>query len=229
MPSRKEGKTLEELATEFELAIENLPVGDIDPDESNANEMDAGLYEALVNDIREYGFTQPILVRPVGDRFRLIDGEHRWRAVSELGFATIPSIVIDADDDDAKLRLLSMNRFRGDFVPIKLAYVIADLARRIPEKQLRKRLGYDAGEFEDKLKLANFRDSVGQRVKAQESMARKSRKVVLRFSCKKADADVISGVVDALSSATMDRGEALAQICREFERANRVEGTTTIK
>lgn len=229
MTPPRSGKTLEQLAQRFDLAIENIPVEQIDPDEQNANEMDAGLYETLVDDIREHGFTQPILVRPVGDRYRLIDGEHRWRAVSEIGIATIPAIVLEvSDEDDATLRLLTMNRLRGQFVPIKLAYVIADLARRIPEKELRSRLGMEPGEFEDKLRLANFRDTVGERVKAQESKARKGRKVVLRFSCSKPDGDLITRVVDALVDAKMDRGEALAQICREFERANRVEGTTRI-
>src|SRR5688572_24410611 len=141
--------------------------------------MDEGLYATLVNDIREYGFTQPALVRPVGDRYRLIDGEHRWRAVSELGFKSLPSIVIEADDDDAKLRLLTMNRLRGNFVPIKLAYVIADLAKRIPEKELRRRLGMEQGELEDKLRLVGVNDNLGERLKSTPRKPTKA-KVVLR-------------------------------------------------
>lgn len=222
-------KTLEELSAELDLEVRHIPVEGIQPDPDNANEMDAGLYDTLVADIKQFGFTQPILVRPVGeDRFQLIDGEHRWRAVTELGFATVPAVVIDADDDEAKIRLLTMNRLRGTFVPIKLAYVIADLATRIPEKELRKRLGMESGELTDNLRLANFKDELSENLRRKTRKTKRS-KVTLRFTMAKEDADAINRVVDALSTDKMERGEALALICREFERANRVEGTTTLK
>lgn len=223
----KEGKTLEQLTSEFELEVVAIPIKDIDPDPDNANDMDEGLYKTLVNDIRQFGFTQPALVRPVGKRFRLIDGEHRWRAVAELGMQTLPSIVIEADDDDAKLRLLTMNRLRGRFVPIKLALVIADLAKRIPQDELRKRLGLEKGELEDKLRLAGVSDDLGNRMKAKPPKPTKP-KIVMRFTLRREDAQAVERIVDALLDASMDRGEALAHVCREFERAHRVEGTTTI-
>jgi ParB family chromosome partitioning protein len=117
-------KTLEELAQEMDLDLRQIPVSDLVPDPENANEMDDDLYEALIADIRDQGFTQPILVRREGDHYKIIDGEHRWRAVAEVGYANIPAVVIDADDDEATIRSLTMNRFRGKFIPIRLAHVI---------------------------------------------------------------------------------------------------------
>jgi ParB family chromosome partitioning protein len=159
-------KTLEELAQEMDLDLRQIPVSDLVPDPENANEMDDDLYEALIADIRDQGFTQPILVRREGDHYKIIDGEHRWRAVAEVGYANIPAVVIDADDDEATIRSLTMNRFRGKFIPIRLAHVITDLAKRIPEDELRKRLGMNKGEFSDHLRKVELRADVGKRLKA---------------------------------------------------------------
>lgn len=225
----KRGKTLEQLADQFDLDIVQIPVEDIEPDPENANEMSEALYEALVSDIKSNGFTQPVLVRPVDIGYRLIDGEHRWRAVSELGVLRIPAIVIEADDDDARLRLLTMNRFRGQLVPTREAKIIADLARRIEKSDLGSRLGMTGGQLEGSLRLANFSKGLGTRIRDKGSAPKSASRQVLRFSCSRADADQIESVIDALTDATIERGEALALVCREFERARRVEGTSVLK
>jgi ParB-like chromosome segregation protein Spo0J len=51
----------------------------LDPHPNNPNEGDVGaVYELIV----EHGFVDPVLAYPIGDtgRWRIIDGEHRWRA-----------------------------------------------------------------------------------------------------------------------------------------------------
>jgi ParB family chromosome partitioning protein len=48
--------------------------------------------------IQEIGVLQPVLVRPVGDRFELIAGERRWRAAKRAGLSVIPAIVRTTDD-----------------------------------------------------------------------------------------------------------------------------------
>jgi ParB family transcriptional regulator, chromosome partitioning protein len=213
-------RTLEEVARALDLEVVLLPVGEIDPDPANPNLMDDALYESLRADIEEHGFTQPILVRRgENGRYQLIDGEHRWRAVAELGYGAIPSVVTDDDGDDAKVRLLTMNRLRGTFVPIKLAYVLADLAQRIPEDELRRRLGMEAGELRDHLRLANFTDELG--LKLREGVEREDRAapLVLTFVIRhEKDAAAIERVVNKVVGERTDRGQALAKICRAFEK-----------
>ena len=210
-------RSLEDLAAEFELDLRHLPVTEIEPDPENSNEMSEGLYRALVDDIFENGFTQPILVRPVGEKWMIIDGEHRWRAVTELGVNTIPSVVIEADDDDAHARLITMNRFRGDPIPVKQANLIAKLAKRTEPDKLRKRLGMEPTEFDGKLRLANFSDGLSERITSKGKTPGKTKQV-LRFSVSKANGKIIERVVGALEDANMERGEALAHICGEYER-----------
>lgn len=49
--------------------------------------------EDLAETIREVGVGQPILVKPVGDKFMIISGERRWRASGLAQQDTIPAVV----------------------------------------------------------------------------------------------------------------------------------------
>lgn len=213
-----EGKTLEQLAAGADVEVRDLPVGNIDPDPENVNEMTDVKYEALVAEIRDQGFVQPVLVRPTGgNRFQLIDGEHRWRACSDLGRESIMAVIIEEDDQDqARIRALSMNGLRGKPVKLKQAYLLADLAKRIPEDELRKRLGMVKSEFEDSLRMAEFDSGLSKRLKANQATKREPAKRVFRVTLSKEDHDLIERVIEALQDGSRDRGEALAHICRVF-------------
>jgi ParB-like chromosome segregation protein Spo0J len=52
--------------------------------------------DALAADILENGQQTPILVRPDGDRFVLVEGLHRLEACKALGEATIAAYVVQA-------------------------------------------------------------------------------------------------------------------------------------
>ena len=200
-----------------ELEVEMIPLGQIDPQENNPNALSEDLMTALSKDIKENGFTQPILVRPEGDRFRLIDGEHRWRVMQELGAASIPAVVIDADDDEAKLRLVTMNRFRGQFVPIKLAYLLADLSTRMKESELRSRLGMEPGELRDHLRLTDLKDRISEAVEKQvQNEAREAPKVV-SVVCRREVAEEVEKIIEEAVGEGEHRSDALLKICRAWK------------
>src|SRR5215470_10757524 len=49
--------------------------------------------EELSRSIRASGIIQPIVVRPVGNRYQLIAGERRWRAAQRAGLSRVAAIV----------------------------------------------------------------------------------------------------------------------------------------
>ena len=210
---RRVSKSLEEITERIDLDVQHIPVEQVVPKANNPNEMTDGDYSTLLSEIRDHGYTQPILVRPFEGGFQIIDGEHRWRAVSEIGFATVPAVVIEADDDDADIRLIAMNRIRGTFAPIKLAYVLADLAQRIPEQQLRARLGMTGSELQDHLRTANLSESLEETL--TDANPRPAGKTVSVF-CSDDDAAIIEATLDAIAPEKGERGVALARICREW-------------
>ncbi|MFQ6033210.1 MAG: ParB/RepB/Spo0J family partition protein, partial [Candidatus Zixiibacteriota bacterium] len=75
---------------------------------------DVGDVTELVASIREKGVLQPILVRPVGQRFEIIVGSRRFEAAKEAELHTMPAIVREMNDADAVAASLVENLQRGD-------------------------------------------------------------------------------------------------------------------
>lgn len=223
MSDEATGRTLEQLGEQIDLEVEHVPIASIDLDEQNPNEMDDATMDALREEVRR-GFLQPIVVRRVGDRYGMVDGEHRMLVVREQGYETIPAVVIDADEDEGRIRLLTMNRLRGQMVPIRMAYLLADLATRVGEAELRSRLGMDASEYKDTLRLANFTDDLGEKVKEQVERDAREAPLTLTFVCNQRDAKTVQKAVEAMKDGKLDNGPALAKICREWTKSQTASG-----
>lgn len=75
----------------------------------------------LAESIRQKGVIQPIIVRRENDRYVLVAGERRWRAVKQLGMTTIPAIVRSAEGVDLLELALIENVQREDLNPMEEA------------------------------------------------------------------------------------------------------------
>ena len=72
--------------------------------------------------IKATGLLQPITVRPAGtNRYELVAGERRLRAVTALGWSKIPAVVKDIDDRTALTLALVENLQRADLNPLEEA------------------------------------------------------------------------------------------------------------
>jgi len=112
-----------------DLAVDKL----IDPPK-NPNAMAAADYQALLRNIREQGFLQPILAQRLpgdGDElYEIVDGCHRTSAARDLGLTHIPAVVLasDAPVETAQLLQISMNRLRGQLDLTSVATTLAELS-----------------------------------------------------------------------------------------------------
>lgn len=91
------------------------------PDQPRTN-FDEDELEELAASIDRDGLLQPILVRQVGKEYQIIAGERRWQACRQLGMATVPIRIKDANDDKALELALVENIQRSDLNPIEEAY-----------------------------------------------------------------------------------------------------------
>ena len=80
---------------------------------------DLGDIDALAESIRQEGLLQPIVVRPLDERFQLIAGRRRLAACEQLGAMTIPATVREADDPQALLLEAVENGQRKSFTPLE--------------------------------------------------------------------------------------------------------------
>ena len=200
----------------------DIPTDDIDPDPANPNTVSGKLMDALRADIVERGFVQPVLVRPYKGRYRIIDGEHRWRVLKEAGAETVPCVVDDAGEDDARLRLLTMNRLRGEFAPVKLAKVLAKLAEQMDEQELADRLGMEEEEYESIRAVEEAGQDVDERLAAALMQEAQSAPEVLTWSFEPGIAEQVEKAIQAeIEAGRSTRAEALIALLKQADELDK--------
>ncbi len=114
--------------------MRDVPIGSIVPNPFQPRrEFDPGELEALSSSIAEHGLLQPILIRPsVGqsDRYELVAGERRLRAVTGLGWTTVNAVVREIEDEALLVLALVENLQREELSPLEEAEGYRALADR---------------------------------------------------------------------------------------------------
>lgn len=105
-------------------------VNEVVPNPWNPNTMTDRTYEAVRESIRTYGFIDPVLGRPKGKKWQIINGEHRWRAAKDEGYE---QIWLDSlgrmSDDSAKKLTIILNESTGEADIVKLSQLLADIRK----------------------------------------------------------------------------------------------------
>ena len=108
--------------TPSEQPTRMIPLQKIEPDPNQPRKrFDPVELENLAQSIRENGVIQPLTVRDMGDFYRIIAGERRWRAARIAGLEELPALVVEADDRHAAELSLIENLQRQDLDPIEEA------------------------------------------------------------------------------------------------------------
>ena len=96
--SKKEEKVEDDTQEKVqELPIEQVEVNEDQPRQVFSEESIAELAET----IQSHGLLQPIIVRPIGDnKYQIIAGERRYRAIKKLNWQKIPAIVKKMDEKE---------------------------------------------------------------------------------------------------------------------------------
>ena len=101
-----------------------VPIDSIRPNKWNPNIMRGSVYDFLKKSIKRRGFVQPIVVTKDGT---IIDGEHRWRALKELGEPEVEVKVLNIAEADAKAETINFNLTKGVLDVDKLGRLLLEL------------------------------------------------------------------------------------------------------
>ena len=130
MSKKKEDAPVEK---EEILKLENLPIEKVHPNGWNPNVQDDETFNELTKDIQSDGFDEPIIVVPdeaEPGTYKIISGEHRWKAMRAMGKDTIPAVVKEGWDEVAqKLKTVRRNLLRGRLDAQKFTRLINDIKR----------------------------------------------------------------------------------------------------
>lgn len=159
-----------------DLKVIDIPLADIQPNSWNPNRQNERQFAAEVESIRANGFISPIIVRKQGEGFEIVDGEHRFRAMnilaeendlsnkkleSFLSKKSIPAVVLDISDSEAKKLTIIMNETRGKPNVAELSSLLSDLERDFGQ-DLITGLPYTPQHLNDLLAVGEFNwDEVG--------------------------------------------------------------------
>ena len=155
----------EEAAQEGRLR--DLPVEAIDPNPYQPRQRwdDEALAE-LAASIEASGLLQPVVVRPHGERWQLIAGERRWRAVRRLGWARIPAVIHEADDRTLLTLALIENLQRDQLTPLDEARGYARLQDDfgLPQGEVARLVGKSRPQVANTVRLLKLPAAVQARL-----------------------------------------------------------------
>lgn len=132
------------------LDIRAISIDKIEENDWNPNAMEMELFNTLVEQVEAEGMIQPVLViaKPnTLDEYIVVDGAHRYRAAKMAGMEKIAVVVMDYSPDMAKFRTISMNRIRGQYIPLKMAKLLASLQESYTPTEIRRMTGIQEDEF----------------------------------------------------------------------------------
>ena len=141
-----------------EIAITNI---DSNPNQARSKFDDEKIKE-LADSIRIHGVVQPIIVTSKGKRFQIVAGERRWRASRLANKDTIPSIIVEIDEQQTIEIGLIENLQREDLNPIEEAKGVKALVDRLnlTQEEAAKRLGKSRPAVANALRLLQLSKKV---------------------------------------------------------------------
>ncbi|MBE7092017.1 MAG: ParB/RepB/Spo0J family partition protein [Clostridiales bacterium] len=143
--------------------IHQLPVNKIDVNKAQPRKtFNKETIEALAQSIKENGMLQPITVQKTGDRYEIIAGERRYRAVRFLEMETIPAIIKELSPQKVCQLALIENLQREDLNPIEAAAAIKALMEdfNLTQQEVSEKIGTSRPNIANALRLLKLPESV---------------------------------------------------------------------
>ena len=204
------------------MQVIELPVDAVNGADWNANIMGQEMLARLRVSIQKFGLVVPIVIRPIHDgTYETIGGAQRLAVVKDLGFNTVPCLVVQADDAHARLLAQALNRVSGE----DDLGLWAELLREVLEKLLQEEVLLLLPETSDSLKaIASLgQDSMAGYLTAwQQAQAARLRHLQIQLTS--GQLDVVEQALQRIGPMAREqmadspnvRGTALYLLCKEF-------------
>ena len=118
--------------------------------------------DELARSIKSSGIIQPLVVRPIGNRFQLIAGERRWRAAQRAGLTKVSAIVREVPDELALEMTLVENIQREDLNAIEAARAFERLMDefQLTQESVAERTGKDRTTVANSIRLLKLEPTI---------------------------------------------------------------------
>jgi ParB family transcriptional regulator, chromosome partitioning protein len=118
--------------------------------------------DELARSIKSSGIIQPLVLRPIGNRFQLIAGERRWRAAQRAGLTKVSAIVRQVPDELALEMTLVENIQREDLNAIEAARAFERLMDefQLTQEAVAERTGKDRATVANAIRLLKLEPTI---------------------------------------------------------------------
>lgn len=140
-----------------EKAVTEIMLSEIEPNRDQPRkDFDEKALNELADSIKKHGLIQPIVVTPkASGRYEIIAGERRWRASRLAGLRTVPVIIREIGDREAKELALIENLQREDLNPVEEALGFRSLmvSYKLTQEELAEAMGKSRSAIANTLRL----------------------------------------------------------------------------
>jgi ParB/RepB/Spo0J family partition protein len=198
------------------LTVTEIPVEKLTPNPWNPNRMSEEMRAKLKAYLEREGFVEPLVVRSLEDGFQILGGFHRWQIAKELGYKTVPCVVVDLDDRRAKILTINLNEMKGESLPSLLGNLIHDLSKELTLDDLTTQLPYTIEELRDSLELLKIPDGLDALLEAEAEKQHREQPTILSFVVD--DAETVEQAIETVKArqGIGTRGKALVELARSY-------------
>jgi hypothetical protein len=130
-----------------------IDIEDLIPLEVDLREMTEEEENLLAQSIRETGMVEPLQVVKYDSKYKIVNGMHRFRILTEVfGMKKIPCIIVGEEWDDIRFwqEAIRLNNIRGEFNPVALAKKVIELYEKTKDMYdkdtLKRKLGFSGNK-----------------------------------------------------------------------------------
>jgi hypothetical protein len=113
---------------------------------NNSQKQSRHVFTELKKSIEDNGFDETLLVRPVGEGYEVVSGNHRFRAGKSLGMQEFPCVIRDDwDDVAASIELVRRNYVRGKIDAASFTAAVDTLSKqaKLPLEAIYENMGFE--------------------------------------------------------------------------------------
>jgi ParB family chromosome partitioning protein len=93
----------------------NINLTELRPAYWNPNQMDETMMSRLRKSVSQYGLVEPLVVRKLYEkRYEVLSGNQRLKVLEEMGFETVPCVIVELDDTRTMLLAQALNSLHGE-------------------------------------------------------------------------------------------------------------------
>ena len=178
--SDKQGQDVAVEPTQHHLEeVVNIAIEKIVPNRYQPRTVfDEAKIEELARTIHTHGVIQPIVIRKMDDeKYEIIAGERRFRAMSKLQWTEVPAIIRNLSDKETASIALIENLQREELTAIEEAVAYQKLLKlhELTQEALAQRLGKGQSTVANKLRLLKLPEEVQQAIMRKELSERHAR------------------------------------------------------